>query len=93
MRSLLHDGKGILYIGTERGLFIYKGGSLNQIMIDPNMLSAANSIGGLNLGEDGILWMATENGLYSLQLSDGKIEAYHNVVEEKHVCSFKNIAG
>ena len=51
MRSLLHDGKGILYIGTERGLFIYKGGSLNQIMIDPNMLSAANSIGGLNLGE------------------------------------------
>lgn len=36
--------------------------------------------------------MATENGLYSLQLSDGKIEAYHNVVEEKHVCSFKNIA-
>ena len=56
------------------------------------MLSAANSIGGLNLGEDGILWMATENGLYSLQLADGKIEAYHNVVEEKHVCSFKNIA-
>ena len=61
-------------------------------MIDPNMLSAANSIGGLNLGEDGILWMATENGLYSLRLSDGKIEAYHNVMEEKHVCSFKNIA-
>ena len=41
-------------------------------MIDPNMLSAANSIGGLNLGEDGILWMATENGLYSLRLSDRK---------------------
>ena len=56
-------GKEYFYIGTERGLFIYKGGSLNQIMIDPNMLSAANSIGGLNLGEDGILWMATENGL------------------------------
>ena len=92
VRSLLHDGKGILYIGTERGLFIYKGGSLNQIMIDPNMLSAANSIGGLNLGEDGILWMATENGLYSLRLSDRKIEAYHNVMEEKHICSFKNIA-
>ena len=82
VRSLLHDGKGILYIGTERGLFIYKGGSLNQIMIDPNMLSAENSIGGLNLGEDGILWMATENGLYSLRLSDRKIEAYHNVMEE-----------
>ena len=58
-------------------------------MIDPNMLSAANSIGGLNLGEDGILWMATENGLYSLQLSDGKIVAYHNVVEEKHVCPLR----
>ena len=30
--------------------------------------------------------------LYSLRLSDRKIEAYHNVMEEKHVCSFKNIA-
>ena len=26
------------------------------------------------------------------RLSDRKIEAYHNVMEEKHVCSFKNIA-
>lgn len=92
VRSLLYDGKGTLYIGTERGLFVYKGGTLDKIMIDPNMLSAANSIGGLSLGEDGRLWMATENGLYSLHLSDRKIESYHNVMEEKHICSFKNIA-
>ena len=92
VRSLLHDGKGTLYIGTERGLFIYREGTLDRIMIDPNVLSTANSVAGLNLGEDGMLWMATENGLYSLQLADKKIMAYHNVMDEKHICSFYNIA-
>ena len=43
-----------------------------MILIDPNVLSSANSIAGLNLGEDGVLWLATGNGLYSLQLSNWK---------------------
>lgn len=92
VRSLLPDGKGTLYVGTERGLFVYKGGTLERIMIDPNMLSAANSIGGLNLDEDGTLWMATENGLCALRPDGGKMEAYHYVVEEKHACAFQHIA-
>lgn len=92
VHSLLHDGAGTLYIGTEGGLFIYKEGNLGRILIDPNILSTANSIAGLTLGEDGMLWMATGNGLYSLRLTDKKITSYHNVVEDKHVCSFNNIA-
>lgn len=92
VRSLLHDGAGTLYIGTEAGLFIYKEGTLERLMVDPNVLSTANSIAGLNLGDDGTLWMATGNGLYSLRLSDKQITAYHNVIDEKHVCSFNNIA-
>lgn len=92
VRSLLHDGAGTLYIGTERGLFVYREGTLDRIMVDPNVLSKSNSVAGLNLGENGILWMATDNGLYSLRLSDKKITVYHNVVDDKHTCSFSNIA-
>lgn len=89
--SLLHDGKGTLYIGSEKGLFIYNNGHLEQILPDKNTLSASNVVTGLTLDEQGMLWMATKRGLHSLRLSDKKVEAYHNVLDGKHVCSFNNI--
>ncbi len=91
VRTLLPDGKGTLYIGSEAGLFIYKNGNLEQKLIDPNVLSASNIITGLSLSEDGILWIATNDGLYSLTLADKKIAPYHNIVENKHLCSYNNI--
>lgn len=91
VRTLLPDGKGTLYIGSEAGLFIYKNGNLEQKLIDPNVLSASNIITGLNLSEDGTLWIATNDGLYSLTLADKKIAPYHNIVENKHLCSYNNI--
>ena len=91
VRTLLPDGKGTLYIGSEAGLFIYKNGNLEQKLIDPNVLSASNIITGLSLSEDGILWIATNDGLYSLTLADKKIASYHNIVEDKHFCSYNNI--
>ena len=92
VRTLLPDGKGTLYIGSEAGLFIYKKGNLEQILIDSNILSSSNIITGLSLDENDILWMATNNGLYSLTLTDKKITPYHNIVEDKHVCSYNNVA-
>ena len=91
VRTLLPDGKGTLYIGSEAGLFIYKNGNLEQKLIDPNVLSASNIITGLSLSEDDILWIATNDGLYSLTLADKKIVPYHNIVEDKHFCSYNNI--
>ena len=91
VRTLLPDGKGTLYIGSEAGLFIYKNGNLEQKLIDPNVLSASNIITGLSLSKDGILWIATNDGLYSLTLADKKIVPYHNIVEDKHFCSYNNI--
>lgn len=91
VRTLLPDGKGTLYIGSEAGLFIYKNGNLEQVLIDPNVLSASNIITGLSLSEEGILWIATNDGLYSLTLADKKIVPYHNIVENKHLCSYNNI--
>lgn len=90
--SLLYDGKSTLYIGSEKGLFIYKEGNLEQILPDKNVFSAANAITGLSLDGQGRVWMATKRGLYSLRLSDKKVEAYHNVENDKHICAFNNIA-
>lgn len=92
VRTLLPDGKGTLYIGSETGLYIYKNGNLEQVLIDPNVLSASNVITGLTLGDDNILWIATGSGLYSLSLSDKRITPYHNVIADKHICSYNNIA-
>lgn len=90
--SLLYDGKSTLYIGSEKGLFVYKEGNLEQILPDKNVFSAANAITGLSLDGQGRVWMATKRGLYSLRLSDKKVEAYHNVENDKHICAFNNIA-
>lgn len=92
VRSLLTDGKGTLYIGSEAGLFIYREGQLEHVLLESNVLSAANTINGLNLEEDGILWMATSSGLYSLELKNRKIVPYHFIVEDKHICSYTDIA-
>lgn len=60
-------------------------------MLDKNALSALNVVTGLSLDEQGMLWMATGKGLYSLRLSDRKVKSYHNVKDGKHVCAFNNI--
>lgn len=76
--TLLHDGKGTLYMGSERGLIIYKDGNLEQIMPDKNTLSASNAVKGLAFDRQGTLWMATQKGLYSLRLSDRHMQAWHD---------------
>lgn len=92
--ALLHDGQGTLYIGSEKGLFVYKDGSLEQLWLDKNTLSDSNAITGLWLDGRGMLWMATGKGLYALRLSDKSVTAYHNVEDGgKHVCAFNAIAG
>ena len=80
-----------LYIGSAKGLFLYKKGNLEQILLDKNALSASNVVTGLSLDEQGMLWMATEKGLYSLRLSDRKVKAYHNVKDGKHAVSYTHL--
>lgn len=93
VRALLHDGRGTLYIGTERGLFIYRDGQLEQVLTDSNVLSTANNITGLALDADHTqLWLATEGGLCSISLADWKSSIYHHITESGHECSFSQIA-
>ncbi len=56
------------------------------------MLSEADCITELNLAPDGLLWITTGKGLYLLHLSNRKITFYHYIVDEKHICSYNNIA-
>lgn len=90
VRSLLPDGRGTLYIGSEAGLFIHRNGQLERLLIDPNVLSSANIVNGLQLAGDSLLWLATSGGLYSVALADKKITPY--VVDGKHTCSYNNVA-
>ena len=77
VNTLLSDGD-ILYIGTEKGLFIHKDGQLLQVLTDRNMLAACNRIMDICLNEDKTaLWLATVQGLFSYSLKDGKIDSWH----------------
>lgn len=89
--SLLHDGKGTLYIGSSEGLYIYKDGRFEHILLDTNLLSETNVITGLAQGKDGLIWMATKNGLCSLRFANGKETISRYLAEENQYCSFNNI--
>ena len=87
--SLLYDGKGRMYVGTDVGLFIYEKGKIERVLIDSNVLSAANTIRGLALDNKGNLWMATHRGLYSMALDNKGITAHNS--DEVLVNSYNNI--
>lgn len=89
--SLLHDGKGTLYIGSSEGLYIYKEEGFEQILLDINSLSEANVITGLAQGKDGSIWMATKKGLHSLEFVDGKEVFSRYLFEGEHPYSFNSI--
>lgn len=77
VNALLADGE-TLYIGTEKGLFIEQGGRLQQVLLDPNTLSACNRIMDICLSEDKhSLWLATVEGLFSYSLQHGSVEVWH----------------
>lgn len=87
---LSNDGE--LYIGTEKGLFIYRQGKLEQVLLDKNTFSSANAILGMCKGEKERLWLATKSGLFSLYLPDKNITAYHDTSSSKDASAFNNVA-
>ena len=88
--SLYNQGD-TLYIGTERGLFIYHEGIFDHILLESNAFASANVIQGISADSSGMLWLATHNGLFSYSLSDRTVMPYHYILSEKHQCSFQQI--
>lgn len=75
--ALLFDGGENLYAGSDRGVFVCRpdGSEAEQVLFEPNVLSPANDVKGLAMG-DGCLWAATSRGLHSLSLADGKVRSW-----------------
>ncbi len=90
VHSIFTDKKGKLYVGSEGGLFIYQNGKAEQLLADPNILSAANIINGMVMDDKGQLWMATGAGLYSMTLFNKKVKSYPT--GRMATTSFNNIA-
>ena len=76
VRALLPTRDGGLYIGSEKGLFIYRNNQLERLAVSSDILSAGNFIVALNLDENGALWILTKGGLHSLNISNRKITSY-----------------
>ena len=90
--SLLDDGKGTLYIGSERGLYVHRNGRFEHVLLDPNTFSKANAVTAMTLDDGGqYLWMATLNGLYAMNLADGKLRCWHNETDGEHYCAFNRL--
>lgn len=87
----LYSQGDTLYIGTERGLFIYHKGIFDHVLLDPNAFASANVIQGISADSSGMLWLATRSGLFSYSLSDRTVMPYHYILSEKHQCSFQQI--
>ena len=83
----------VLYVGTEKGLYVYKGGVFEHVLVDKNIFSRANFVTGMVEGENGILWLSTMGGLKSLRLSDQSITSFSDkLAKNGQNLSFYNIA-
>ena len=83
VNSLLTDSQGTLFIGTDAGLFIYQEGKFSHVLLDTNVLSSANIVNNITFDNKNILWLATNGGLYSLDLSTNKTKFYPHLIDNK----------
>ncbi|MDR2147592.1 MAG: helix-turn-helix domain-containing protein [Tannerella sp.] len=82
VNTLLFDRHETLYAGTEEGLFRMDAdnpeGSVRQILVDENVLSASNRIKSMVKDETGKIWLATSKGLFSYSPDSQGIENFNN---------------
>ena len=77
VHALAKDDEGHLFIGTSRGLYIREDDTLRRVLINPNELAPSNSIFDIDIDEDGLLWIATAQGIHTYHPSTGQIGSYH----------------
>ena len=73
----------VLYVGTEKGLYVYKNGVFAHALVDKNVFSKANFVTGISEGDSGVLWLSTMGGLKSLCLSDQKVVSFPDELGKK----------
>lgn len=70
--SMLEDKKQDLWIGTNRGLFVYRTGTGNLEMID----SELGSVNGIVQANDGKIWFAVADKGLGFMKNDGQYELF-----------------
>lgn len=94
VRSLVCEADSTLYVASGEGLYIISGGRVETVLLDDNILSAANNIMALYLDVERTLWMLTHKGLYSMDLSSRKICYYRNTLaDEVEDVSYRCLTG
>lgn len=93
VRSICQGDDGTLYIGSETGLYICRDGAFEFRQVDSNILSSGNFVISLYLDKaGGSLWMITRNGLYAMNLKNGKTTHYPNsLFKEESECSYRTM--
>ncbi|MEA5129549.1 MAG: helix-turn-helix domain-containing protein [Proteiniphilum sp.] len=76
VNALLFDGRNRLYIGTERGFYVYDSTTIEQISISNNTFSSSNNIRGITKDNSGLFWLATVNSVIMYDAVNRKVAEY-----------------
>lgn len=89
VNALFFDGNKKLYIGTERGLYVYDGVDIRQIDVAEHSLSSSNSIRAIARGGNGVYWLATTNSVISFDSENEKIAEYVHPATSREQVNFR----
>lgn len=81
-----------LYIGSDRGLYIYRAGkSLQFVALTQNALSGMNNVQGFTTDERGDLWITTLKGLCRYEIKTGKISGFDYTTDSSDQSNFSKL--
>lgn len=92
VNTLLFDGHNRLYIGTERGFYVYDFTNIEQISINNNTFSSSNTIRGIARDNSGLFWLATVNSVIMYDTLDQNVVEYAYPGASSLQINFRNIA-
>jgi len=89
--ALAEDPSGLMWVGTERGLFVFDGSHFHRASSDDGSLQQNGFVNNMALAPDGRLWVGTRSGLYR-HLRGERFEAITNDRSPIHVDSNASMA-
>lgn len=89
--ALAEDPSGLMWVGTERGLFVFDGRHFHRASGDDGSLQQNGFVNNMALAPDGRLWVGTRSGLYR-HLRGERFEAITNDRSPTHVDSNASMA-
>ena len=82
VKAVFVDKKGRLLVGTSQGLFREENNRFRKILLDPNALSATNSLMAIINGEEDYVWIASNGGLIHYNIASGESQVFKNNIRK-----------